>query len=249
MKRRAAGFEPWSLVLSCEHASPRIPRRYLYLFEGDEGVLRSHRAYDPGALEVARALARRFGVDVHAGRWSRLLVDLNRSPSNRAVFSAWSRKLPAHERAVLSSEVHARHHDAVAEAVREAMRHRPVVHVSVHTFAPRLRGVVRKADVGLLYDPGRTFEREVVTRWKQRLEQWPELTVRRNYPYRGVSDGLTRRLRRAFPDRRYAGIELELDHGLLESPTTWGWLRRAVVESLAATIEGEGSSARPRRAR
>lgn len=240
MTERASNSGRLALVLSCEHASPRIPSAHLHLFEGAEAVLQSHRAHDPGAIEVARAIARRFGVAVHAGRWSRLLVDLNRSPSNPAVFSAWSQRLPAPKREALLNEIHATHHRAVADAVRAAARRHPVVHVSVHSFAPVLRGKVRTADVGLLYDPGRTLEREIVARWKGLLERWPDLRVRRNYPYRGVSDGLTRCLRREFSDRRYAGIELELNHGWMETGEQWARLRSAIVGSLAALLEGTG---------
>ena len=35
--------------------------------------------------------------------------------------------------------------------------------------------------------------------------------MRRNYPYRGTSDGLTRYLRKRYADRDYCGIELEVN--------------------------------------
>ena len=39
----------------------------------------------------------------------------------------------------------------------------------------------------------------------------PRWTTRRNYPYRGTGDGLTRYLRSRFDDASYCGIELEIN--------------------------------------
>jgi hypothetical protein len=53
--------------------------------------------------------------------------------------------------------------------------------------------------------------------WKARFaEQVPDLRVRRNYPYAGKGDGLTRSLRRRFPPTRYVGIEIELNQWFVQ---------------------------------
>ena len=67
------------LVLVCEHASNHIPEGW-----GDLGLSpdqrRAHIAWDPGALGLARGVARRLeAVLVHAPV-SRLVYDLNRAP-------------------------------------------------------------------------------------------------------------------------------------------------------------------------
>ena len=73
--------------------------------------------------------------------------------------------------------------------------------------------MVRDADVGLLYDPGREWERAICRRWRGVLrEVAPDARVRLNYPYRGTADGFPTSLRRRFPEG-YAGIELELNEG------------------------------------
>jgi predicted N-formylglutamate amidohydrolase len=70
--------------------------------------------------------------------------------------------------------------------------------------------------VGLLYDSRRAGEKLLCTRWEEILEALdPTLRVRRNYPYRGAADGLPTWLRRRFPGRSYAGVELELNQALL----------------------------------
>ena len=87
-----------------------------------------------------------------------------------------------------------------------------MLHLSVHSFTPAIDGRVRNADVGLLYDPARTAERRVCQQLQRALQSaHPELRVRRNYPYRGTADGFTTYLRRLFPDKQYAGIEIEIN--------------------------------------
>lgn len=87
------------------------------------------------------------------------------------------------------------------------------LHVGVHSFTPVLNGEVRRADVGLLFDPSRPLERSTSRQWQALLQEaLPDLVIRRNYPYRGVCDGLTTALRRQFPADQYIGIELEVNN-------------------------------------
>ena len=95
-------------------------------------------------------------------------------------------------------------------------RGRRVIHISSHSFTPALDGKVRRADVGLLYHPGRHGEAALCARWKASLAAMaPELRVRRNYPYAGKGDGLTSHLRRRFPPGAYVGIELEVNQSIV----------------------------------
>src|SRR5689334_22388372 len=65
------------LLFVCDHAANALPAAYGTL--GLEPALFStHIAADIGAAEVTRALAAAFGAGAVLGRWSRLLVDLNR---------------------------------------------------------------------------------------------------------------------------------------------------------------------------
>ena len=95
-------------------------------------------------------------------------------------------------------------------------RGRRVIHISSHSFTPVLDGEVRRADVGLLYDPRRRGEVELCARWKAALcAIAPALAVRRNYPYAGKGDGLTSYLRTRFPPGAYVGIELEVNQAIV----------------------------------
>jgi predicted N-formylglutamate amidohydrolase len=97
-----------------------------------------------------------------------------------------------------------------------------------------LDGVVRHADVGLLYDPCREGERELCARWKAALGALaPRLRVRLNYPYAGKGDGVTRMMRKRYAPRTYIGVELEVNQGVvLAGGPAWPALRAVLIESL-----------------
>src|SRR5690606_37923567 len=103
-------------------------------------------------------------------------------------------------------------------------------------FTPELRGEVRRADVGFLYDPARRIERDFVDAWEAALaERAPGLTLRRNYPYRGTSDALVTYLRRSYPARYYAGLEIEVNQKFVGSGE-WPGLVATLADSLAAAV-------------
>jgi predicted N-formylglutamate amidohydrolase len=201
-----------TLILSCEHGGNRIPPRYAALFRGAKRALESHRGYDPGSLELARLMARQLRAPLVYSTVSRLLIELNRSPGHPRLFSEFSRPLDPAAREELVQRYYLPYRRRVTALVEEALRRGGrVLHVGVHTFTPDFEGVRRTADVALLYDPARRFERNVADRWLAALRRLrPDLELRRNYPYRGTSDGLTTILRRHFGPR-YAGIELEVN--------------------------------------
>jgi predicted N-formylglutamate amidohydrolase len=223
------------LVLTCEHAGNRIPREYASLFRGAKRLLDSHRGWDPGALAMARFLARHFRAPLRSVTWNRLLVDPNRSPSNRRIWSRYTAGLPSGERARILERYWSPHRLSVQEAIHKIMaHHRRAVHIAVHSFAPVFDGERRNADIGLLYDSCRSGEKAFCTRWQEILEDLdPNLRVRRNYPYRGATDGLSTWLRRRFPQRNYVGVELELNQALLAGPTR---VQRLVAESLHSLL-------------
>ncbi len=75
------------LLSSCEHAHNSLPKEYASRMPAS--ILASHRGWDLGALSVAKHLAQALRAPLIAGKFSRLLVDLNRSANNPKAFSAW----------------------------------------------------------------------------------------------------------------------------------------------------------------
>jgi len=227
------------LLITCEHGGNRVPARYRQAFAGAGPALASHRGHDPGALVLARELARRLHAPLYFATTSRLLIELNRSPDHPALFSRYSRRLPAAARQEIRRRYYEPYRRAVEEHVRSALRRGGrIVHVSSHSFTPRLKGRVREADVGLLFDPRRAGEVALGERWRQALQQLqPRLRVRRNYPYRGWADGLTTYLRTRFGERSYVGIELEVNQKFPRGdPARWRSLRRSLIDGLKAAV-------------
>lgn len=205
-------------VISCEHASNRVPPRFARVFNGKEKILSTHQAYDHGAAKLARKLAKELHAPVHLGAISRLLVDLNRSPTNRkTLFTQYSKKLEHSDRQLLLTKYFLPYREKVETDIGRAIaRGRPVLHISVHSFSPVKRGKERNADIGLLYDPVRKHEKEMCVFLVKLLQKNVALLqVRRNYPYLGKTDGFTSFLRRKHPGKLYAGIEIELNQALV----------------------------------
>lgn len=206
------------ILVSCEHGSNRVPARYRQLFTGQDEALASHRGYDPGALHLARAIAKAFGADLYFSTITRLLIELNRSVHNhRSIFSSSSRQLPASEKRHILQQYYLpyrrRLEQHLSELVAEA---KPVLHLSVHSFTPELNGKIRTADIGLLYDPARQFEKVFCHNWRRTLNATGAVgAIKMNYPYFGTSDGFTTYLRTVFNDSCYMGVELEVNQKLI----------------------------------
>jgi predicted N-formylglutamate amidohydrolase len=227
------------VLVSCEHAVNTIPPRWQHLFVNKDPLLNSHCGYDAGAWEVAQLLSQSFAAPLHGASTSRLLLDHNRSPHHPALFSPLSKVLGAAQRRELIDTLLIPYRQSVATAIEQALKKHPwVLHLSVHSFTPRLRGEQRRADIGLLYDPAREREAGLCKRWQAVLrQQQPWLCVRRNYPYRGTSDGLTRWLRSTIAPQRYAGIELEMNQRFVRSGgERWVQFYQAIRSSLGLVI-------------
>lgn len=226
----------FAVVVSCEHGGRRVPDEYRALFAGAEAerALDSHRGCDDGAADVARALAERVRAPLFIAETTRLVVDLNRSIGHPRLFSEFTRGLDADGRGRVVERYYRPYRDAVERALADAARRGPVLHVSAHTFTPVLGGEERRADVALLFDPRRAGEARFAGVWRDALRaELPVGTVvRRNYPYRGVSDGFTTWLRKRFAADAYLGLELEVNQrhvGGAEWP--------AYVDAIAASLE------------
>ena len=175
-----------------------------------------------------------------ASRTTRLLVDLNRSTHHRGVFSEITRGCDARTRQQLLEQYYEPYRAVVESGIARASRRgKTVLHLSAHSFTPRLDGTTRNADVGLLFDPARPLERAYCLKLQSRLrEALPGLVIRRNYPYRGTADGLTTHLRRRFGARSYAGVEIEVNQKYpLGDARRWRALRAALVDCVHVSVD------------
>src|SRR5215207_7497675 len=227
------------ILITCEHGGNKIPAQYRPLFARMKSALQSHRAYDPGALALARDFAKAFDAELVYSTTSRLLVELNRSPNHKQLFSDATRELPRAQRDRLLQRFYWPYRQWVeAQIAASADAGDKAIHVSSHSFTPQLDGEVRRADVGLLYDPSRRSERDLCREWQRAIRASDgRIVVRLNYPYRGSADGLTTHLRRLHPDGRYAGVEVEVNQKhTLGEPAAWRDLRRLLVDTLRSAL-------------
>lgn len=224
-----------SVVITCEHATCFVPKPFKNLFVGQQKALYSHRGWDPGTLDLGKAITNQFGFPLFATEVSRLLVEVNRSPWHGQLFSEFSNVLDDNVKQSLLDRYYHSHRNVVENWVaNQCLTAKRVLHLSLHSFTPFLNGVERNADVGLLYDPRRTCERDFCQRWKESFQKViPDWRVRKNYPYLGRSDGFTTYLRKRFSDEKYCGIELEINQRwAIEDPTLYKIRIREIVRTI-----------------
>jgi len=227
--------ESRALYLSCEHGGNKVPSAYQSLFQGQGALLNSHRGYDPGALWLAKGLSKGMAAPLEKAETTRLLVDLNRSQRNNSLLSAVTRRLSPEEKSRILEQYYLPYRLAVKRKIETLIQDgMQVVHLSIHSFTPNFDGCERNAELGLLYDPARSAEKQFCRAWQQLLQQQlPGLKIRRNYPYRGNSDGLVRTLRQSFSSPDYLGLELEVNQGLLHGEDQFpASLQHGLLETL-----------------
>ncbi len=218
-----------ALMITCEHASNALPDFVLRAFRDSDGipdeVLASHRGYDIGAYKIFSILVKRLKPDFHsASKFSRLVVDMNRSSTSKSFYSEYTSSLPSTVKARMLSlwekyreKIESFVAGKIPEKQRKAAKEAPlkVIHLGIHSFTPVLNGVERDADVGILYDPSRPSEAKIAEILIKNIrDREPSLRIRKNYPYLGKSDGLTTTLRQKFGPA-YAGLEIEINQKLL----------------------------------
>lgn len=217
------------LILSCEHGGNRVASRFRKHFS--ERLLATHRGYDPGALALARDLSAATGAPLFYSTITRLLVELNRPLGHPRIFSAQALRLPEATREALLRRYYFPYWRQVERAASKASRR--VLHLSCHSFTPKLAGVRRTTDIGLLFDPARPAEAAFCRRWRNAiLERNPRLRVRYNDPYQGTFPSLVDSLRKKLGRRRYVGIQIEVNQKFPRGDERrWRALRRVLVDS------------------
>lgn len=183
-----AGARGCGLVV-CDHASNRIPERLAGLGL-NPGQLSQHIAWDIGAAGVARRVAARLDLAVMLAGYSRLVADCNRradSPSCMPVISdgiliPGNLALEPGARAQRRDLLYWPYHHAIErELERRSGEGRAPVVVSIHSFTPRMYGVVRHWQVGVLWDR----DPRIPLPFMRRLRGLPGVLVGDNEPYSG----------------------------------------------------------------
>lgn len=156
-------------IFTCEHGGNNIPNEYKYLFKAHRPLLKTHRAYDIGILEIFKEFVKHFNGESFYSETSRLLIELNRSLHHQNLFSEITRILDNEAKQRIINNYYKPYRDKVENGIVDLInQNNKVIHISFHSFTRELNGVTRKTDIGLLYDSKSTFEKVFVKIGKQK---------------------------------------------------------------------------------
>lgn len=225
------------IIFTCEHASNVIPSKYKHLFLKKEKLLLTHRGFDHGTKELGIALGKSFKAPVVYGKFSRLLVDLNRSHGHKTAFSEMTKVLSkTHKREILEV-YHYPHWEEIKSLIDKKIKNgHTVIHIGIHSFTPVLYNEVRNAEIGILYNSRRKKEAAFAKVWQQAFRDQSELRIRRNYPYDGKMDGLSTGMRKVFSEKNYLGFEIEVNHSILDSNSEILVMKKLLINTLKSAF-------------
>jgi predicted N-formylglutamate amidohydrolase len=217
-------------VVQCDHASNRIPRA-LGTLGLPERELERHIAWDIGAKEVARHLARALDAWLILQNYSRLVIDCNRPLEHRDSIAASSedtaipgnRDVSPLDAKLRATSIFEPYHARIVQELDErAATRTPTILIFLHSFTPTFRGVSRPWHAGVLYDR----DGRLAVPLLEALRREPGLVVGENQPYAAsaltdygiVEHGVRRGL---------LHVELEIRQDLIEhTPGQLDWAER-----------------------
>jgi predicted N-formylglutamate amidohydrolase len=185
---------PPRLVFVCDHASNALPESYGTLGLSAD-LFGRHIAYDIGAADVTRAFAGAFNAPAILGKFSRLLIDLNRGADDPTLVMKLSdgaivpgnATADANEIRDRIARFYRPYHDAIEAQIARARAENiaPVI-VSIHSFTPEWKGRKRPWQVGVLWDPK---DGRLALPLLEELRRERDLVVGDNEPYSGELEG------------------------------------------------------------
>jgi predicted N-formylglutamate amidohydrolase len=174
-------------VIVCDHASNRIPDEYRSFGFADD-ALKTHIAWDPGALAVSRRLSAMLDAPLLWPDVSRLVIDCNRpiDASSLIVIESEGRPVPANrnvsdaQRAERIKRIHAPYHEAIDACLKRRLAAgMKSALIAVHSFTPVYLGKSRPWEIGIVFGDDRRLADDFI----RGLQADPALTVGINQPY------------------------------------------------------------------
>ncbi|WP_152511906.1 MULTISPECIES: N-formylglutamate amidohydrolase [unclassified Labrenzia] len=240
----AEGAGPFVFV--CDHASNFFPPPYDTSLGITDADKIAHIAWDPGALGVARGLAKSLDAPLVHTTVSRLIIDCNREESRADLIPclsettqiAGNRNLSADEKAFRLNLAHRPFHKAIDKVINQRLdRGLPTAVVSIHSFTPVYKGQSRPWEIGLIYDKDRRLADPVL----EGLKAKGGLTVGDNEPY-APSDGVYYTIRRHGEDRKLPCLMIEIRNDEVKTSAEeaqWSDLLAPLLEHAAQAVGGQ----------
>jgi predicted N-formylglutamate amidohydrolase len=177
------------LLLVCDHASRRIPRR-LDNLGLDELALRRHIACDIGAADVTRRLSALLDAPALQASYSRLVVDCNRHLNDPTSILAVSdgefvpgnHDLCTDEKEARAQAVFHPYHDGIRRRLQQFLDSGIVpAFIAIHSFTPIFNRTSRPWQIGVLWDT----DPRIPVPLMEKLGRIPGVVVGDNEPYSG----------------------------------------------------------------
>lgn len=210
-------MKPTVLILSCEHAVNTVPVAYQPIFAESPEILQSPKAYDLGAIDIATHLQKTLACDLVQSSVTRLLVDCDHSEHHAKCFSKFTKKCDPTEKKHLITAYYLPFYNQLEKIIEHHIAAgKQVLHVSIHTFAPKSHGLIYHSGVGILYDSHRHGEKEVARLVHGLLlQETMPYKIRFNYPFSGSKDYVLSHFRKKYDQKEYLGIKLDINQALL----------------------------------
>jgi len=217
------------LLVHCDHGGNAVPRALHDLGLAPE-ILSRHVGWDIGAAAVARLLAQKFSATAVIARYSRLVVDVNRSLGDLENIPAISDGFVIPGNAALGHDaMEARikalywpyHHGIDWELARiKEAGVLPVV-LSLHSFTPALMKshsvAPRPWHCALMFSGDTRLAAHMI----QSLQRVPGMTVGINEPYSGVTHGYCLKAHGLAQSLPHAQLEIRQDLICTQAGQEW----------------------------
>jgi len=228
-------------LITCDHAGNYFPAHCANLGLNDEQI-RAHIAWDIGAAEVAKELARRLGATLILQRYSRLLIDCNRPPSAISSIPKISETTTIPGNLQLTDEQHRARQEAIfdpyhleisAQLDQLASSGQDTILISVHSFTPVFKGNKREFELGILFNRDPRLGQLLL----DRLALEADIRAMVNEPY-AVSDATDYTIPQHAEARNIPHVMLEIRNSLITNEANqlqWAsmladWLRQAAQQ-------------------
>ena len=207
---------PSPYVLICEHASRHLPKALGNLGLQDVDLKR-HIAWDIGAAETAKLLAKHLDAPLVMQNYSRLAYDCNRPPESPGAMPEISEiftipgnvKLTPQQKLMRITEIYRPFMNTVATLLdRRAAHGQIAIPISLHSFTRNYNGRERSVELGLLFDRDAWLANQL-------LKSFAGVNTQLNEPY-GPKDGVMHLMNVHAAPRGLRHLMIEIRNDLIE---------------------------------
>ena len=232
------------VVVVCEHASHFIPDEFDGLgLTGD--ALKSHVAWDPGAMGVARGVSQRLDASLVSSTVSRLVYDCNRPPTALDAMPAISEVFDVPGNANLTPEARKIRADTYYEPFRAGLattlssKNEPVI-VTVHSFTPVYNGQTRSVEIGVLHDS----DARLADAMLNNTAACERYDVQRNEPY-GPEHGVTHTLIEHALGAKRLNVMLEIRSDLIQTEADQDAMAQGIASWVSDALHDLNTTGEP----